>query len=449
MTSYRRGAPLASACLLAARICNAGVDDSVSPSEETLPDTEHVAIHGQVTFVEQATSHFTAPYAGPNSLSPHIGRETADATLYLGARLGPGCEFWINPELDQGFGLNNTLGMAGFPSAEAYKVGRSTPYLRWPRIFLRQTINLGAADRPVDAAPNQLAGAQSNDRLVFTVGKFSVVDVFDSNRFAHDPRADFLNWAAVDAGTFDYAADAWGYTVGAASEWYQGRWTLRLGVFDLSDVPNSAHLEPGFHEFQKIVEVEHRHELAGREGKLMLTAYDSRGRMALLNDAVAFAKLHGGPVDPAAVRRYRDRYGLHLNVEQQVTPAVGLFLRVGGASGNVEAYEFTDIDRSASGGVSVKGIPWARREDTAGLALVVNEISGDRKRYLAAGGLGILVGDGRLPNPGREQIVETYYDVAVLREAHVAFDYQYVRNPAYNNDRGPVSVFAVRLHAQL
>lgn len=402
-----------------------------------------------MTFVEQATSDFTAPYAGPNSLSPRIGRETADVTLYLGARLTTGCELWVNPELDQGFGLNNTLGLAGFPSAEAYKVGRRTPYLRWPRIFLRQTINLGAADQPVDAAANQLAGAMSSDRLVITLGKFSVVDVFDSNRFAHDPRADFLNWAAVDAGSFDYAADAWGYSAGLATEWYQGRWTLRLGVFDLSDVPNSAHLEPGFHEFQKIVELERRHEIAGLEGKLMLTGYDSRGRMGLLNDAVLYAQVHGGPVDPAAVRRYRDRYGLHLTLEQQVTPSVGVFVRAGGASGNVEAYEFTDIDRGASGGVSVKGMKWGRPEDTAGLALMVNEISSERKRYLAAGGLGILVGDGRLPNPGREQIAETYYDVAVLHVAHVAFDYQYVRNPAYNSDRGPVSIFAIRLHAQL
>lgn len=449
MPRYCSRALLSVACLTAARICHAGPDEDPPALQEPLPDAQRLAVHGQMTFVEQATSDFNAPYAGPNSLSPRIGRETADVTLYLGARLRPGCELWINSELDQGFGLNDTLGLAGFPSAEAYKVGRRTPYLRWPRIFLRQTINLGPADQPLPAAPNQLAGSESNDRFVITLGKFSVADVFDSNRFAHDPRADFLNWAAVDAGTFDYAADAWGYTAGLATEWYQGRWALRLGVFDLSDVPNSAHLEPGFHEFQKIVEVERRHEIAGRDGKLMLTAYDSRGRMALLDDAIAYAEVHGGAVDPALVRRYRDRFGLHLTVEQQLTAAMGLFLRAGGSSGNVEAYEFTDIDRTASGGVSVKGMQWSRPDDTAGLALIVNEISGARRRYLAAGGLGILVGDGRLPNPGREQIVETYYDVAVLHAAHVAFDYQFVRNPAYNTDRGPVSIFAIRLHAQL
>ncbi len=434
--------------VVAATSCRAAEGERALAEPDSAAPTERFAVHGQVTFVEQATSDFTAPYAGANSLSPRIGRETVDATLSLGLRIGTGRELWISPEIDQGFGLDDTLGVAGFPSAEAYKVGRRTPYLRWPRLFIRQTLNLGAPDQPVDGTAIQLAGRQSNDRLVFTLGKFSVVDVFDANNYAHDPRGDFLNWAVVDAGSFDYAADAWGYTVGAAAEWYEGRWTLRLGLFDLSDVPNSPHLEPAFHEFQKLVELERRHELAGRPGKLMLTFFDSRGRMALLADAIQLAESTGGAVDPAAVRRYRDRYGVHLNVEQELSGSVGLFLRGGGASGNVEAYEFTDIDRTVSGGVSIKGSSWDRAGDTVGFAAVINDISQVRKRFLAAGGLGILVGDGRLPHPGREQILEAYYDLAIVRQAHFDFDYQFVRNPAYNSDRGPVSIFAIRLHAQ-
>ena len=420
-----------------------------SSDTPTTPEEERYAFHGQITFVEQATSDFNSPYQGRNSLSPRIGRETFDATAFFGVRFGPGAELWVNPEVDQGFGLDDTQGLAGFPSAEAYKVGRKSPYVRLPRLFIRQTLNLGGAEDPVAGAANQLAGRRSSDRLVFTLGKFSVVDVFDSNRYAHDPRGDFLNWAAVDAGTFDYAADAWGYTVGAAGEWYQGRWTLRLGVFDLSDVPNSVHLEPGFHEFQKVMEIERRHELAGREGKVLVTFFDSRGRMALLSEAIRYADLSGTPVDPASVRGYRDRFGLSLSVEQSLTDAVGLFARMGAASGNVEAYEFTDIDRTISTGISVKGIRWNRNDDTCGLALIVNGISAERQRYLDAGGLGIIIGDGRLPHPDTEQILESYYDVAITSGLHFGFDYQFARNPAYNADRGPVSIFAVRLHAEL
>jgi high affinity Mn2+ porin len=411
-------------------------------------DDEAWAAHGQFTYVGQSTSDFNAPYRGPNSLSPDQGAETTDATLYLGARLWRGAEAWINGEIDQGFGLDNTLGVAGFPSGEAYKVGNNQPYYRLPRLFIRQTVDLGGAQQPVEPQANWLAGEQSADRVVVWLGKFSVVDVFDTNQYAHDPRADFLNWSALDAGTFDYAADAWGYTVGAAVEWYQGAWSYRAGLFDLSNVPNSVHLEPGLHEFQTDLEIEHRHKIAGRSGRLLVTVFDSRGRMGLLDEAVQAAESSGSPVDIAAVRAYRTRIGASLNLEQQIAPDLGAFVRAGRAGGNVEAYEFTDIDRTLAAGLSLQGSRWHRNDDTVGVAAVNNGISGSREAYLNAGGLGILVGDGQLPHPGPEQIIETYYSAAVLKFAHLSLDYQYINHPAYNRDRGPVSVVAVRLHAQ-
>ncbi len=422
---------------------------STAPPAAAIPaEEQNFAVHGQFTYVEQQTSEFNAPYSGPNSLSPDRGAETTDATLYLGARLWAGAEGWINGEIDQGFGLDNTLGVAGFPSGEAYKVGKNQPYLRMPRLFIRQTLNLDDTRRTIEASANQLGGARSADRLVITVGKFSIGDVFDTNQYAHDPRIDFLNWTAIDAGTFDYAADAWGYTVGAAIEWYRGAWTLRGGLFDMSDVPNSAHLDPGFHEFQSIVEVERRHAMGSLPGRLALTIYQSHARMGLLDDAVQLAESTGSAVDIAAVRSYRTRAGASLNLEQQIAPDLGLFARLGKAAGDVEAYEFTDIDRTVSIGLSLQGNRWHRPDDTLGLAAIDNAISASRERYLNAGGLGILVGDGRLPHPGPEQIVETYYSLAMLHFAHLSFDYQWINHPAYNRDRGPVSVVAVRLHAQ-
>jgi high affinity Mn2+ porin len=410
-------------------------------------DEEVFAVHGQFTYVEQQTGSFNAPYRGTNSLTPNIAAETTDATLYLGAKLWPGAEGWLNGELDQGFGLDDTLGAAGFPSGEAYKIGKNQPYLRLPRAFIRQTFDLPGNRQPIDADANQLRGAHGENRVVITVGKFSVVDVFDTNQFAHDPRSDFLNWTVIDTGTFDYAADAWGYSLGAAIEWYRNNWTFRGGLFDLSDVPNSAHLDPGFHEFQTDLEMEHRHEWAQRPGRILMTLFDSRGRMGLLNEAVALSQSSGGPVDIAAVRRYRSREGVSVNVEQEIAPELGAFLRAGKAAGNVEAYEFTDVDRTLVAGLSLKGSRWHRPSDTIGLAAVNNKISGARQAYLNAGGLGILVGDGRLPHPGCEQIIESYYSAAVLKFAQLSFDYQWISHPAYNRDRGPASVIAVRLHA--
>ena len=406
-------------------------------------------MHGQATFVQQDSDGFHAPYSGANSLSPASGRETADVTLALGVKPWQGAELWVTPEVDQGFGLDNTLGLAGFPSAEAYKVGSNQPYFRMPRYFLRQTIDVGEdRDDVVDSDINQFAGAHSTDRWVFTVGKLSVPDVFDTNQYAHDPKHDFLNWTAVDVGSFDYAADAWGYTIGAAAERYIGSWTLRAGVFDLSDVPNSEALEHGLHEFQMVAEIERRYPLFGQTGRILLTGFDSRGHMGLLDQAIDLAEATATTPN-TEVRSYRGRMGASLDLEQPITANVGVFARYGKAGGNVEAYEFTDVDRSLSVGTSIKGAGWHRADDTIGVAVIDNGISAEREEYLNLGGLGILVGDGKLPHPGAEQILESYYSVGALSWLQITVDYQWVRNPAYNTDRGPVSIFALRLHAQI
>jgi high affinity Mn2+ porin len=426
----------------------AGLSLLTTASRAAEDTAQEFAAHVQFTYTEQETSGFNAPYSGPNSLSPNRGAETIDATLFLGARIWPGAELWVSPEIDQGFGLDDTLGAAAFPSGEAYKIGKNHPYLRLQRLFVRQTVDLGEQRDEVAPSQLQLGGTASADRLVITVGKFGVPDVFDDNAYAHDPRNDFLNWAAIDAGTFDYAADSWGYTVGAAFEWYHGPLALRFGVFDLSDIPNSPDLEPAFHEFQLVAEIEKDFAVGGRAGKIRVTGFDSRGRMGLLDQAVALAASTDTAVDIAAVRRYRSRLGASLGLEQEILEGVGVFARTGKDAGNVEPYEFTDIDRTISAGLSVTGARWRRADDAIGLAGILDGISAERERYLNAGGLGILVGDGKLPRAGPEKVLETYYSFALLRYAHITFDYQFIADPAYNRDRGPVSVFAVRVHAQ-
>lgn len=410
-------------------------------------ETDNFAFHSQFTYVNQYDPPFRAPYSGKNSLVPNIGRETADVTFYAGVRLWQGAEAWINPEIDQGFGLSGSVGAAGFPSGEAYKVGADYPYTRLHRAFLRQTIDLGGEIQKVDTGLNQFSGSQTADRLVFTVGKFGVGDVFDTNKYAHDARVDFMNWTIIDTGTFDYAADAWAYSVGASVEWYQGPWTLRGGLFNLSSSPNATGLDSHFQQFQWVGEIERRYELWGQPGKLAINGYLTRGRMGRFDDAIQLAALTGGPADIAAVRRYNSRPGIGMNLEQQLMPNVGLFVRAGLADGRLEPYEFTDVDRTVAAGLSISGKQWGRDDDTFGIASVVNGISSVHQSFLNAGGLGILVGDGKLPNPGNEKILETYYSFPVLA-SKITLNYQLIANPAYNRDRGPISVLGFRVHTQ-
>jgi high affinity Mn2+ porin len=412
-------------------------------------EAEDWAVHGQTTFVEQFHPVFRAPYSGPSSMFGGAqGRETLDATLYLGVRPWDGGEAWADMEMDQGFGLSNTLGAAAFPSAEAYKVGKSAPYGRLQRLFFRQSFNLGGDEQTLEAQANQLGGTRTSDNLILTAGKFSVTDIFDTNSYAHDARGDFLNWAIVDAGAFDYAADAWGYSYGLAAEWSFDAWTLRGGLFDLSRVPNTTELETGFSQFELVAELERRIALWGHDGKIKLLGFVNRGNMGSYNDAVALSLLTHMPADASLVRRYRSRPGMALNVEQGLTGDLGFFLRASINDGSQETYEFTDINQSLSTGLSLKGAAWDRGDDTVGLAFEISAVSKSARAYLAAGGLGLLIGDGRLTRSADETVVEAYYDAQLIKGINAALDYQFIANPAYNAERGPISVLGFRLHGE-
>ncbi len=418
---------------------------------------ENVSVHGQFTGVFQTYPPFHSAFTGLQSLPPKgEGEETTDVTLFLGFKLWQGAEFWINPEIDQGFGVGNTLGIAGYVSGEAYKKGDAYPYARLQRFFLRQTVDLGGETEMVEADQNVFEGSRTSDRLVFTVGKYYVTDLFDTNKYANNSKGDFLNWTINNTGSFDFVADAWGTTFGAAAEWYKGNYTLRAGVFDCTETPagglspDGIVNDPTFEQLEYIAEAEERHALWGQPGKLKVTGYLINARMGYYMDAVNY--IYANPdVNPGSaiqnVRRWNLRPGVSLNLEQQITPDVGLYARAGLGDGALEIYEFTDIDKTLSGGFSLSGNLWGRQNDTVGFGGILNFISNQYQAYLNAGGMGLQIGDSALPRYGPETIFEAYYSMPFY-STRVSIDYQFVANPAYNLERGPVSLFAARLHYQ-
>ena len=234
--------------------------------------------------------------------------------------------------------------------------------------FIRQTINLGGDAQKVDAGINQFSGTNNRNRLVITLGKFSISDIFDDNRYAHDPRNDFLNWALVDAGTFDYVADAWGYTYGGAIEWYMGPMDVeRSGIFDAPIVPNSAEVDPHFNQFQSLFEIAHRHELWGQPGEITVTGWFTRARLGNYNDATALAQLTGEPADIAAVRplHHPQRHRGELSSSRSRRTWASL-CGPDLASPNIEPDAFTDVDRTIAGGAVFSGKQWGRPDDAVG-----------------------------------------------------------------------------------
>lgn len=414
------------------------------------PGPERVSIHGQATFVGQHHPDFRAPYSGPLSLEPG-GRadETLSVSLLLGARLWEGTEIYVNPELLQGFGLSNSTGIAGFPNGEAFKVGTRFPVTKVSRAFLRQTFALGDAREAVEDAPNQLAGTQPSDGLRLTVGKFSVVDLFDDNRYAHDSRSGFLNWTINELGAFDMASPAFNYTYGAAAERYRAWGAVRAGFFLEPTHPNAEEIDTTFRQFQPVLEMEAHHQIAGRPGKLKLLAFGKHVEAGSFARALALSEQTGQIPSTALVRDHLVwGYGGGLNLEQQVTASLGIFARASLQAGEYEEFSFTQVQQSISAGLVSTGARWGRDEDAVGLGAVANGIFARERSYLAAGGTGIIIGDGAL-DYGGEEIVEIYYKLVPRDWAAITLDYQVVNHPAYNRDRGPVSVFGVRVHLEL
>lgn len=446
MLNFKRCASFAALLLLlpfTSLQCRAG------ESDQTVALSEDWSVHGQSTLVWQGYPNFSAAFSGPDSLKAQAQvKETYDATLFLGVRLMEGLAFYVDPEADQGFGLGDTLGVAGFTSGEAYKVGEHYPYFKLPRAYFHYVYNLGSDTVTDGPAANQLAGAHRQDNVSINVGKFSITDIFDTNKYAHDPRGDFLNWSIIDSGAFDYAADAWGFTYGAAADWTQSWWSLRAGLFDLSRQPNTPHLVRGFGQFAIVTEGEARHQFWNQPGSLKLLLFANRAYMGNYEAAVALGQETDSTPSTALVRRYATRPGGDINLQQQIFADLGFFLRAGINDGSKEAYDFTDINQTLSTGLSLQGTRWGRPNDTVGFAGVINGISAAAQHYFGAGGVGILIGDGALPHYGPEKILETYYSFYIAEWANLSLDYQFVDNPSYNPLRGPVSVFALRAHVE-
>ena len=414
-----------------------------------LPESDVWNVHAQTTFLPQTYPSFRSPYAGTDSL-PGRGQTQATwtTTAFLGVRLWQGGEFYFDPELAQGFGLGGTLGLAGFPNGEAQKAGAEYPKIRPQRYYLKQTFGLGGEQEDIADGPNQLPGKRDIDRVTLIVGRFAVGDFFDNNSYAHDSRADFMNWAMWASAAYDFPADLPGFTRGAVVEFNRKDWAVRAGLFQVPEARNSDVL--AFKTGGAVVELEERYAVMDHPGKLRLGAFANSGNTGNYRQALAIEA-----ADPAldinavmaSIRHNNPKYGFYVNAEQEIAKDVGLFARASWNDGQNEILSFTDIDRSLSGGVSIKGSYWGRSSDTIGIGGAINGLSAAHRDFLAAGGLGLLIGDGQI-NYRPEQILEAYYAYQVTKNFTVTADYQFVANPAHNADRGPVSIFSCRLHGE-
>ena len=407
--------------------------------------------HGQTVFVYQGYPPINAPYDGTNSL-PAAGqsRETWGMSAFLGVRLWEGGELYYNPELLQGYGVALTTGAGGFPNGEAQ---RAFPYPRYntSRLFVRQTFGLGGEREKVESDLGQLGGERDISRITVQAGKFAVQDVFDNNRYANDPRVDFLNWALWSAAAFDYPADSVGFSWGITAELNQPDWAVRGGLFLVANQPSTDVYDLAVLSRNGVVgELEMRYRPFDRAGTTRLGVWATTAFTGGYADAVALANLNpslSANDTIASTRQTRTKYGFYFSIDQEITDSIGAFARFSWNDGRSEILAFTDIDGSISGGITIKGDSWNRPGDTIGIGGAINSVSPSHSAYLAAGGLGLTVGDGALTY-APEYVAEAYYSMRLTKGVFVTADYQFLGNPAYNAVRGPAHFFSGRLMAK-
>ena len=422
------------------------------PAPAAAQDQETWNAHFQSTYVRQEKPAFHSPYEGPNSLTGAQERSYSfTATAALGLRVGPHTEAYFDAEAAQGVPLSGLAGFAGFPNGELAKTSGANLTVYTARAFLRHTIELGGEAVKLESDSNQLATVYGSRRVVITAGIFSGLDLFDANSYAHDPRTQFQNWALMTHAAYDYAADARGYTHGVAIEYFDAGWSVRAARLAVPREPNGLALDNKLLDhYGDQVEFAHDYSVAGQGGTARLLAFRTRAVLARYADALAVADAAGGvPPDLASVRHGEQvKYGLGVAIEHRLANDIGLFARALRADGRTETDAFTEADGSVSLGVAITGERWHRGQDTFGLAFAGSALSSGHREYLARGGTTVFLGDGAL-NYRPERIAEAYYRAEVAKGTSVSLDYQRVVNPGCNADRGPVSVYGVRLHWEI
>lgn len=405
-------------------------------------------LHFQQTVITQTKPAFSALYSGDNSLlTAHETASSLTTTLFGGARLWKGAEAYFNPEMSGGKGFSQTLGLAGFTNGETFRVGSPEPAIYIARAYLTQTFGWGKETDTLADDQNQLAGFRKKRYFSVTAGKFGLSDFFDNNAFSHDARSQFMNWSLMANGAWDYPANTRGYVIGAVFELGQPDWSLRLATTMVTNSANGAIWDGKIgkaHAFT--LEYEKRYRIGGEKGTIRILGFNNSAMMGNYRLAIAQNPL---VPDVTETRAYgRDKYGFGINLEQSINSNLGIFAKTSYNDGKTETWAFTEIDRSLSFGAVLNGKSWRQKDAEVGLAFVGNGISKDHRDYLAAGGYGFIIGDGKL-NYAPEVIAELYYKVNVYQKKFfLSPDYQFILNPAYNKDRGPVHAFALRAHIE-
>ena len=425
--------------------------------------------YSQGTYITSYKDAFPAAYTNlngsTNSLTPNAERSfTATVTGYLGLKAWQGAEFYAAPEMISELPLSGLKGLGGaIQNFELQKNGTESSTWYLPRAFYRQTLALGGTPVEMQSGAMQLGGSTTSRRFVFTGGLFSILDIFDKNTYAANLRQQFFNMAFMTNAAYDFAADARGYTTGFAGEFYFDEWAFRFARIAGPKDPNQLLTNLDLLNFYgDQIELEHQHKLFGQSGAVRILGYRNRENMGSWTDAIAAFKvdptknavnctgfnydsLNASAPDLCWARKPNIKMGIGINMEQKVSEDLGLFFRGMVSDGKTEVFSYTSSDQSISLGAQIKGLRWGRTKDSVGIGYAESWISKGHVAYLNMGGIDGFIGDGKI-NYRSEKVMDIYYQFHAFQATWLSIDYQYIANPAYNADRGPVDMYSGRVH---
>ena len=425
--------------------------DGPGNSPDSPPANERWNLYWQATSIGQYHGGFPSLYSGAFSLANHPEAEASiTSTFFLGFRIARNTQFYFDPELAGGRGFSNTNGLANFPNGEIPRVAKATPTPYIARLYINQDFALGDEREAIESDENQLAGSRPAKRYSISIGRFTLTDYFQVTKYSNDPRTQFMGWATMYNGAWDYPADTRGYTWGWVHELHFPRWSLRFAEAAMPRVANGEQFDRRlFRDHATVFEGELRGHWRQREGAVRLMSYFNRADMGTYAASIRLAEETGTRPDITATRRIGTlKYGFGIAADQEVYKDIGVFGRLGWNDGKTESFAFTAMDRLASGGVSVKGTRWKRKDDVVGTALTFGGLAGVHALYLARGGYDFLIGDGALTY-GPETAWESYYSARLFPGFFATIGANHYNNPAYNEARGPLWVGTLRLHVEL
>jgi high affinity Mn2+ porin len=414
------------------------------------PEPENWNLYWQATSIGQYHPAFRALYTGAFSLLNHPEAEVSlTSTIFLGLRPWRDASLYFDPEVAGGRGFSGTDGVANFPNGEMPRVATATPKPYLARLYVTQDFGFGEAREDVESEENQLAGTRPATRYSITVGRFTVTDFFDNNRYSHDPRTQFMGWAIMYNGAWDYPADTRGYTWGWVHEFHTERWSVRYASAAMPKVANGLRFDRRlFRDRSDDFEGELDYKPHGHPGAVRFLSYINHADAGTYATALQLAAGTNTRPDVTATRRVGTvKYGFGVSADQEIAKDVGVFGRWGWNDGHTESFAFTAMDRLCEAGVSVTGTRWKRPHDVAATGLTAGGLAPIHAEYLARGGYDFLIGDGAL-NYGHEVVSETYYNAMLFTGFFATVDVQHITNPAYNRDRGPAWAFSLRLHME-